>query len=56
VLPHPSFEVALNGFTYHPQTQALLQWFTRETPSSAFEHAYSFPDTSALKAPSQACE
>ncbi len=56
VLPHPSFEVALNGFTYHPQTQALLQWFTREAPSSAFEHAYSFPDTSALKAPSQACE
>ena len=56
VLPHPSFEVALNGFTYHPQTQALLQWFTRETPSSALDHAYSFPDTSALKTPSQACE
>ena len=56
VLPHPSFEVALNGFTYHPQTQALLQWFTRETPSSALDHAYSFPDTSALKTPSQPCE
>lgn len=56
VLPHPSFEVALNGFTYHPQTQALLQWFTRESPSSAFDHAYSFPDTSALKTPSQACQ
>jgi hypothetical protein len=56
VLPHSSFEVQLNGFTYHPQTQALLQWFTRESPSSAFDHAYSFPDTSALKTPSQPCE
>ena len=27
--------VTINGFTYHPQTQDVLQWFTRETPSSA---------------------
>lgn len=56
VLPHPAYEVTVNGVTYHPQTQALLQWFTRESPSSAFDHAYSFPDTSALRAPSQACQ
>jgi len=56
VLPHAAYEVELGGFTYHPQTQALLQWFTREQPSSAFDHAYSFPDASVLKAPSQACQ
>lgn len=43
-----SLPVRLNGFTYHPQTQALLPWFARMIPSNAINHAYSFPDTTAL--------
>lgn len=43
--------VMLNGFTYHPQTEALLQWFERQVPSTAFQGAYSFPDTTALTGP-----
>jgi len=37
-----------NGFTYHPQNYALLQWFAREFPSSALHGAYSYPDETAL--------
>jgi hypothetical protein len=55
VLPNPSFPVTLHGFTYHPQTEALLQWFSQEVPSSAFDQAYSYPDTTALPAPAQNC-
>jgi hypothetical protein len=33
--PNPSFPVTLNGFTYHPQTLGLLQWFEGITPSDA---------------------
>jgi hypothetical protein len=56
VLPNATFPVTLHGFTYHPQTEALLQWFTREVPSSAFGGAYSYPDTTALTSPSQPCQ
>jgi chitinase len=55
VLPTISSPVVINGFLYHPQTEALLQWFTRESPSSAFQHAYSYPDTTALTTPSLPC-
>lgn len=55
VLDHPAFPVFLNGFLYHPQTEALLQWFSRETPSSAFQGAYSYPDMTTLPTPSVAC-
>jgi len=55
VLPNPSTEVMIDGFTYHPQSQALLQWFTRENPSGAYEGAYSFPNQGLLTGPSQAC-
>ncbi|MDP8980906.1 MAG: hypothetical protein M3O35_09975 [Acidobacteriota bacterium] len=55
VLPHPAFPITVDGFTYHPQTEALLQWFTRESPSSAFQHAYSYPDVHALPTASKAC-
>lgn len=53
-LPNPSFPVTLHGFTYHPQTEALLQWFSRESPSSAIGGAYSYPGNN-LTTPSQAC-
>jgi hypothetical protein len=55
VLPNATFPVTLHGFTYNPQTEALLQWFTRESPSSAFNGAYSYPDMTALPGPSVAC-
>ncbi len=47
-LPNAQFPIALNGFTYHPQNEALLQWFAGITPSSAIQHAYSYPDTTVL--------
>jgi hypothetical protein len=46
-----AFPVTLNGFTYHPQVEALLPWFERQVPSTAFEGAYSFPDTTMITAP-----
>jgi hypothetical protein len=53
-LANSAFPVTLGGFTYHPQTEALLQWFSREVPSSAFGGAYSFPGNN-LTSPSTAC-
>jgi hypothetical protein len=47
-LPNAVFPIALNGFTYHPQNEALLQWFAGVTPSSAISGAYSYPDTNVL--------
>jgi hypothetical protein len=35
-------------FLYHPQTEALLQWFEMGTTSDAIAGAFSYPDTSAL--------
>jgi hypothetical protein len=55
VLPHPAFPVTISGFTYHPQTEALLQWFSREVPSSAIDGAYSYPNESTLTSPSTPC-
>ena len=43
-----SLAVTLNGKTYHPQNVALLQWFAGQTPSSAYQRAYSYPDTTVL--------
>jgi hypothetical protein len=48
-LPNASFPMTMpNGFTYHPQNEALLQWFAGVTPSSALGGAYSYPDPSLL--------
>jgi hypothetical protein len=49
-LPHEAFPIVLNGFTYHPQNEALLQWFEFEVPSSALHGAYSYPDENILTA------
>ena len=51
----PTVEVPLHGFTYHLQDIALLQWFTRETPSSAYHGWYDFPSTTQLTSPSVDC-
>jgi hypothetical protein len=47
-LPNSTFPVLLNGFLYHPQNEALMQWFEFESPSSALGGAYSYPNTSVL--------
>lgn len=47
-LPNQTFPITLNGFTYHPQNEALMQWFEFQTPSSALGGAYSYPDASVL--------
>jgi hypothetical protein len=35
-------------FTFHPQTEALLQWFEMGAKSNALDGAFSFPDEAAL--------
>ena len=47
-LPNAQFPIVLNGSTWHPQNEAILQWFAGVTPSSAISHAYSYPDTNVL--------
>jgi hypothetical protein len=48
-------DVTLHGFTYHPQTLGLLQWFEGIAPSDAFHGDYSFPDPTKLTSPFTAC-
>ena len=55
-LPNAQFPITVNGFTYHPQNEALLQWFAGVTPSSAIHHAYSYPDISVLTTAVDAAE
>jgi hypothetical protein len=47
-LPNAQFPIVLNGKTWHPQNEALLQWFAGVTPSNAISKAYSYPDTNVL--------
>jgi len=49
-LPNATVAISLNGTTWHPQNEALLQWFAGITPSSAIHHAYSYPNTTVLTA------
>ena len=50
-LPHQVFPITMpNGFTYHPQNEALLQWFEFQSPSTAINGAYSYPDITTLTA------
>lgn len=55
VFPYAAYPVVVDGFTYHPQVLALLQWFSRQVPSNAIDGAYSFPDESFLTSPSISC-
>ncbi|HWX55511.1 MAG TPA: hypothetical protein VN176_13045 [Verrucomicrobiae bacterium] len=55
VFANSGFPVTIDGFTYHPQSQALLQWFARNQMSEAMEGAFSFPDGTLLPTPSQPC-
>jgi hypothetical protein len=52
-----TFPIRSSGVTYHPQNVALLQWFEFQSPSTAFQGAYSYPNTqtlTALSAPQKA--
>jgi len=42
-------------FQYHPQTEALLQWFEIGNPSNAIGGAFSYPDTAALPQAATPC-
>ncbi len=53
--PNAGYPVLIDGFTYHPQSQVLLQWFQRGATSDAIDGAFSFPDQTLMTAPSQAC-
>jgi len=57
-LPNATYPITMpNGTTYHPQNEALLQWFQFQSPSSALNGAYSYPNEqtlTALSAPQKA--
>jgi hypothetical protein len=50
-LPNSTYTVTMNGFTYHPQNEALLPWFAFQSPSTAIDGAYSYPNESVLTSP-----
>jgi hypothetical protein len=54
-MPNSGFSIVIDGFTYHPQSQVLLQWFQRGAASDAIEGAFSFPDQTLVTGPSQSC-
>ena len=54
-MPNAGYTVLIDGFTYHPQSQVLLQWFQRGSTSDAIDGAFSFPDQTLMTGPSQAC-
>lgn len=47
-LPNPTYPVKIGGFTYHPQTEALLPWFEFQGNSQAIDNAYSYPNETVL--------
>jgi len=47
-LDNATFPITLNGYTYHPQNEALLPWFEFQSPSQALNGAYSYPDGTVL--------
>jgi hypothetical protein len=47
-LLNAQFPIVMHGATYHPQNEALLQWFAGVTPSNAISKAYSYPNTNVL--------
>jgi hypothetical protein len=52
VLPNDTVSIRLRHsgevFTFHPQTEALFQWFEMGSSSNAIDGAFSFPNETAL--------
>jgi hypothetical protein len=51
-LSNAVYPITMNGYTYHPQNEALTQWFETGQASNAIGGAYSYPDTTVLTSPS----
>jgi hypothetical protein len=47
-LNNATFPVTMNGMTYHPQNEALLQWFESKPVSDALDNAFSYPNETVL--------
>ncbi len=47
-LPDSTIPIRTKGRTYHPQNEALLQWFEFQSPSTAIGGAYSYPNQNVL--------
>jgi hypothetical protein len=54
-LPNASVATNIDGFTYHPQTQVLLPWFTRQGSQDSIDGAFSFPDETLVTEASRPC-
>lgn len=52
-LPDSTIAIKTKTGTYHPQNEALLQWFQFQSPSTALGGAYSYPNQSVLTSLSQ---
>jgi hypothetical protein len=59
VLPNSTVSIFVKErnemFTYHPQTEALLQWFEMGATSDAISGAFSYPNTAALPSSAVPC-
>lgn len=59
VLPNSTVPIVIREnsevFQYHPQTEALLQWFEIGNPSNAIGGAFSYPNTAALPTAATPC-
>ena len=51
----PTVPIVLNGTTYHLQDIVMLQWFAGESPSTAQNGWYDFPDTRLITTPQVPC-
>jgi hypothetical protein len=47
-LPDSTTAITVKGRTYHPQNEALLQWFEFQSSSTAIAGAYSYPNQNVL--------
>ncbi len=54
-LPNAGYPVNIDGFTFHPQTQVLLSWFTRRGAQDSIDGAFSFPDENLVTEASRPC-
>lgn len=50
-LANQLYPITMNGMTYHPQNEALTQWFEGATKSDALDGAFSYPNESVLPSP-----